>query len=65
MNLRRRLERLERLFRQRPRYACAVEEMSDAELYMVLARGTARTAEQWAALPDEGLAALLGAEPAS
>ncbi len=65
MNLRRRIERLECQFKKRPRYARAMEELSDTELYEILARGTSLSAEQWAALPDEDFAALLRTEAPS
>ncbi len=39
MNLRRRIERLECQFTKRPRYARAMEELSDTELYEILAQG--------------------------
>jgi hypothetical protein len=57
MNFRTRLAQLERLQRRRPRVKC-VEEMSDRELYALLALGSPLTAEQWASLADEKLAEL-------
>jgi hypothetical protein len=64
VNIRNRLERLEKRRAQTP--CLSLEEMTDHDLCLILARGTTLTPEQVAALPDQDLLALangLGFKP--
>jgi hypothetical protein len=58
MDVRRRLERLERWRkRYQPPAPKALRDMTDAELYAVVAAGTSTTVEQLAAMSDAQLMA--------
>ena len=57
MNVRRRLAQLECLAKRRPR-ALPVEQMTDEEIYRIMAQGTSFNAKELAALSMEEFAAV-------
>jgi hypothetical protein len=60
MQLKQRLARLEKhLHRHQEWLSRSVQEMTDAELYAVVAQGTNTSAAELAALPDEALMAMV------
>ena len=60
MQLKQRLARLEKhLHRHQEWLSRSVQEMTDAELYAVVAQGTHTSAAELAALPDEALMAMV------